>query len=487
MATPEDLGSAASRGVGITLGAQGLKVVLQLVNIVVLSRLLSPADFGLVAIVLAVVGIAEIFRDFGLSTAAIQSKLLSDGERVNLFWANTLLGLACATVAAAAAPVVAIIFGDPQLLAVCLWIAPVFLINGAATQLTANLTRSLSFKKIAVVMISSQVIGISTAIVVAIMGGAYWALVGQQLTIATATLVGSLIANKWIPGLPQRGHPIGRFVRFGLATVSSKSMSFIAKNVDVIALGLVGTPRTVGFYARAQEVVSAPLDQINTPLTRVALPILARIRDDTTRFQSYCEKAQLIACYVTAIGLAFIAGTAAPFIELLLGAQWLPMATILSILATAGIFRSLAQVTYWIYLARGLVKEQVQLYAFTQGIIVIFIVAGIPWGAVGIATGCAVGYLAFWLAGLWHVSRVSPVNTGPLLRRSVLVIFSIGLPIAAGSRAISNAVEFPPISLLAAGAFAVAWYSLTVAAVPTIRRDLKMMLRIAKRMRRRAE
>src|SRR5690606_16426295 len=128
------------------------------------------------------------------------------------------------------------------------------------------------------------------------------------------------------------------------------------------------------------------------------------------------------------------------FVAVLLGPQWLPVAPIVSIIAVAGIFRSLAQVTYWIYLARGLVKEQLRLYAVTQAVIVVSICAGIPWGVIGIAIGCVFGYAVFWAAGLWHVARVTPIATVTLVRRSCLILSVIALPVGLLAAGISSVV-----------------------------------------------
>ena len=101
---PDRLGQRAARGALVTLTAQALKILVQLASVVVLARLLAPHDYGLVAMVLALIGVGEIFRDFGLSTAAIQAQTFSTAQRATLFWINGAIGLALAL---AATPAVA--------------------------------------------------------------------------------------------------------------------------------------------------------------------------------------------------------------------------------------------------------------------------------------------------------------------------------------------------------------------------------------------
>jgi O-antigen/teichoic acid export membrane protein len=475
------LGGVASKGVGVTLVSQVVKIGVQVVGLVVLSRLLSPEDFGLVAIVTALIGIAEIFRDFGLTAAAIQAKTLSTHERTNLFWVNVAIGGLCSLAAICVAPLISNVYDDPRLLVVVLALAPVFLINGASAQYVAGLSRDLRFKSLAIAIVGSQAIGVFLAIVVAATGAGYWALILQQGSTAISLFVIAALAARWLPGLPDRSVSVRRFVRFGSATVGSKTLSYVAKNVDVAALGLTVTRSSLGSYTRAYELVSAPLDQINTPLTRVALPILAKVADQRERFERYVQKSQLVACYLTTTALAVAAGIADPLVELALGPQWSNVAGIFVILAVGGAFRSMAQVTYWTYLAKGLVGPQLQLYAATQSIIIVFILAGLPWGVYGVASGGSLGYLVFWLAGLWHIHRVADVDAVPLFRRSVMVIIGLAIPAGVIARLATSLVDSTWGSALL-GALAGGLYLLLAAiAVPAFRQDLAFMIRFARR------
>ncbi|MCU1637144.1 MAG: lipopolysaccharide biosynthesis protein, partial [Cryobacterium sp.] len=93
------LGRTAGRGAATTLSGQLIRILVQLTGIVILARLLSPSDYGLIASVTAIIGIGEVFRDFGLSSAAVQAKELSRNQQDNLFWINTLIGLVLTAVA----------------------------------------------------------------------------------------------------------------------------------------------------------------------------------------------------------------------------------------------------------------------------------------------------------------------------------------------------------------------------------------------------
>ena len=166
------------------------------------------------ASVTAVVGIADILRDFGLSAASIQAKTLTDDERTNLFWANVGLGILCALITVAAAPLIERIYGDAALGAIVAALAVVFVISGINTQFNAELTRSLRFPALVIADLCGQALGIVLAIVLAVAGAGYWAIIGQQIATAAIIMIINVAMCQWRPGLPRRDVSIRRFFLF---------------------------------------------------------------------------------------------------------------------------------------------------------------------------------------------------------------------------------------------------------------------------------
>jgi O-antigen/teichoic acid export membrane protein len=167
---PGSLGRSATRGAAVTIGGQAVRIVIQLGSIVILARLLAPADYGLIAMVTAIIGIGEIFRDFGLSSAAIQAKEISRGQKSNLFWINSAIGLVLTLLVIAASWPVAALYGDPRLQLLTVALSSTFLLNGVATQFRADLARHLRFVKLTAVDIAGQVIGLALGVILALSG-----------------------------------------------------------------------------------------------------------------------------------------------------------------------------------------------------------------------------------------------------------------------------------------------------------------------------
>lgn len=475
------LGDAAARGAGVTLGTQALRAGLQLASVVLLARLLSPEDFGLVAMVAAVIGIADLVRDFGLSSAAVQAKDVSEDERTNLFWANLGLGAACAAAAVASAPLVVALYDEPRLREVVLGLAPVFLLSGASTQLRADLTRRLRFHALALVDVSAQVAGIAVGAALALAGAGLWAIIAMQLTTAAVGLLVCAASCRWSPGLPRRRVSLRRFFGYGSGLMGTQAIGYVTKNVDNVALGAVWGAASLGLYSRAYQLLMTPLNQINAPLTRVALPVLSRVQDDPVAFPRYLARVQLVGCYLTATVLAVAAGLSEPIVLLLFGERWAAVAPIFALLAVGGIFRAVSQLAYWIYLARGRTGAQLRQEAVSRPLMALVILAGLPWGALGVAVGHSLAYLFYWVVSLWHAGRVEQVDVRPLFTNAVRAIGLVAAPCGALAWFATGVGAHPLLQVLGGLVLAAVWAALVVLVVPRVRADARDVLSFARR------
>lgn len=478
---PDGLSAKAARGTAVTLATQAVRAVLQFGSVIVLARLLTPDDFGLVAMVTAVIGLADLVRDFGLSSAAIRSAELSDDERTNLFWANLALGGGCTVVALAATPLIVAGYHQPRLAPVVLTLAWVFVITGANTQFRTDLTRRMRFLALSGADIAAQAGGIAVAVTLALAGAGLWAIVVQQLCVAVLNLTINVRNAHWLPGLPRRHVSLRRFFRFGGGLLGTQLIAYLTKNVDNIALGSVWGAAPLGLYSRAYQLLMMPLNQINAPMTNVALPVLARVQHDDDAFARYLARAQLVACYVTATVFCVAAGLAEPLVLVLFGPRWAGVAPIFAVLALGGVFRAVAQIAYWIFLARDRTGHQLRQDLVLRPLMILVILAGLPWGPVGVAAGHSIAFLGYWIATMVYVGRVADVDVRPLLRNAVRGIVGFGAPCGL-SAYLATVGSLPAAAELGLGLVAAAaWAGLAATLVPTVRTDLALVLGFARR------
>lgn len=463
------------------MAAQVAKFALQIVSLTVLARLLTPTQFGVVAMVTSVTGVAELIRDFGLSSAAIQAKNLTVAERDNLLWVNTAIGAACAAVVALLAPALGLLYGDDRVVAITWALAWLFIVSGLNTQYKADLTRSLRFGPLAVVDIVSQAVGIAAAIGLALAGAGYWAIVAQQVTVVVLSLVLSTSFCRWLPGRPRRSVSLRRFFGFGGSVLSTQLMGYALNNLDNVAIGARWGADPLGLYTRGFQLLQVPLTQINAPLQRVALPVLSRLQDDRAGLQRYVDRFQLLSCYTLGLGFAVAAGLADPLVGFLFGDQWHAVAPIFTLLAIGGIFKCFSQVTYQVFLAKGLTRLLFVFYAWSRPLMLVVILAGLPWGPVGVAATHIVAAVGSWLASLWLIHRHAGLDWRPQFTQSLRALVLLALPAGVLAHVAAGALAVPPaLQLVAGGLAAAAWAALVGAVIPPLRRDLAHVVAAAR-------
>lgn len=474
------LGRRAARGAVVTLGGQGARMVIQIVAVMILARLLDPEDYGLIAMVVVIVGIGEIFRDFGLSSAAIQAPELSRAQRDNLVWINTAIGLTLAALLFLAAGLVAAVYDRPELTEVSRALAGTFVLNGLATQYRADLVRRLRFGQLAIAETAAPALALGVAVLVATSGGGYWALVAQTLTQAGIILVVLVISARWLPRLPRRA-PMRGLLRFGGHLLGSQLIGYASNNVDTLLIGLRFGAGPLGFYNRAFHLLMAPLNQLRAPSTTVALPVLSRLQDDPVRYGAFLLRGQLTLGYSLVAGLGVVVAAAEPVTAIFLGAKWITVVPILRLLAVAGIFQTLAYVGYWVYLSRSLTADLMRYTLLTASIRVACIAVGSVWGVVGVAAGYALAPALAWPLSIWWLSRRTDIPARALVQGALRILGALVFSAGASAVLVGALVDQPEfVRLVAAAAATAAGYGLAAAAVPAVRRDLAGVVEVAR-------
>src|SRR3954470_18591675 len=197
-----DLGRRSRRGGVVLLGAQGVRVLGQMATLVVLARLLPPSAFGLLAMVAAIGAVLDLVKEFGLSAATIQKQDITHAQVSSLFWINSGVGAALGVGLFLAAPLLARFYGQPELDGVARWMALGFVLSGLTVQHWALLRRQMRFGAIAGMEMTADLVGFAAAIVLAVEGAGYWALVAQRLLAPAVVLLASWSVCRWRPAFP---------------------------------------------------------------------------------------------------------------------------------------------------------------------------------------------------------------------------------------------------------------------------------------------
>ncbi|WP_437192724.1 lipopolysaccharide biosynthesis protein [Planctomicrobium sp. SH527] len=425
-----DLKRHSIRGGLTTLGSQGILFLLQATQIVVLSRLLSPSDFGLFAMVTAVTGFAMTFKDGGLSMATIQRAEITHAQISSLFWINVLIGLCLAAIVASLAPVVAWFFGEPRLVGLTFAIAFTFVLAGTTIQHQALIRREMRFGTLAAIQVVSLTLAVVAAIVAARLGAEYWALAVIPVVQSLTESITTWICSGWVPGPFRRGTGIRSMLTFGGNLTLASSINYIGSNFDKVVVGVVLGPTLLGLYERAYRLVTLPLSQINGPISAVAIPSLSRIVEQTERYRAaYLETIQKIMVIV-GVGIAFAIACSDWLVILTLGKQWEESASIFSIIAVGALLLPVWNSTGWLFITQGRMKEHLAFHLIDTPLKIGFTLLGIQWGLVGVCLSVAVRYYLTIPILFWFVGRHGPVRARDFYRAMALPTWVIASVLA---------------------------------------------------------
>ena len=421
----QDLKGKTIRGGVARLCAQVATLLLRVGALALLARLLGPKDFGLVGMVTAFTGVLAWFRDFGLSSAAIQRTIVTEEQISTLFWINILFGALLALVAVAMAPAIAAFYGDPRLFGVTTVVALGFLFNGAGVQHSALLQRQMRFTALAVISVVSLIVGTAIAIGGAEAGYGYWALVAMSVTSPLIATLGFWLSTGWIPSMPKKRAGIRSMMHFGGTLTLNGLIAYVAYNADKVMIGRFWGADAIGIYGRAYQLVNIPTDNLNSAVGEVAFSALSRLQDDPIRFKSYFLKGfslvlglglpVTIACALFADDVVFV----------LLGPKWTDAVAIVRLLAPTIVIFAIINPLGWLIYSIGLVARSLKIALVFAPLMITGCVIGLPYGPKGVAFAYS-AVMTLWVIPhiLWCVHRT------PISPRDILI--AVSRPLASG-------------------------------------------------------
>jgi PST family polysaccharide transporter len=406
----------------LTVSSQAVTFVITTAAAMVLARLLTPADFGLVAMVTTITGFGQAFADFGLSEATIQSREINNRQVSNLFWLNVAIGLGLMLIIMALSPVFALFYRQPELKAIALAMSATFLICSLRVQHDALLKRQMRFSALAIRDVSSYFIGALVAVTLAWRGAGYWALVAMPLAVNVSQMMFSWLMVGWIPVLPKRGGNIGALIGFGGNVAASYLVLTVNRSIDNVLVGWYWGAAPLGLYSRACNLLMIPVRQLSAPAGSVAIPAFSRLQDDQERFARYFLRTINLILWIIAPAFAFLFVTATPVIVLLLGNQWSGAAPVFQILSISAFAQLLLEAMIWVFVSRGESKELLKILLKISPLVVVGFAVGLPFGIRGVALCGSLSLVALLPYTLQAAFRGTSLNLSRLGKVSVLPV-----------------------------------------------------------------
>ena len=349
------LKTQAAAGVKWTGASTAGRTVLQFAQIAVLAHLLSPSDFGLMGMMLVVLGFAEAFADMGISNAIIHRQNATREQLSSLYWLNMLSGIVVFAAVWAAAPLIVSLFHERRLAGLVFWVALIFVITPVGQQFQILLQKELRFRTLAAVEVTATGVGVAVSIVAAFLGQGVLSLIWGQLANAAtrSTLLAGIGWRAWPPALRFQRSDLKGYLSFGLYQMGERSMNFLSANVDYLMIARFLGSGALGIYAIAYQLAVMPMTRINPILTRVAFPVLSKRQADNAALRyGYLKMTELLAITVLPI-LAGLAVAAPVLIPLVFGPSWNASIPLVRILSALGILKALGNPVGSVLLAKG--------------------------------------------------------------------------------------------------------------------------------------
>jgi O-antigen/teichoic acid export membrane protein len=415
----KDLGRLALRGGVISVALQYGNGALQITAAIILARLLAPEDFGLVAIVTVLTSFAPLLIDFGLLDATTQRATITPGQVSCLFWVSTGIGVAVGVVVAACGPLIASLYDESRLQPIALCTAMTFVLSGVSNQHMALLRRAMRFAKIGQIQFLGTLAGIVVAVVLAMRGHGYWALVLRPFTNSFCVVVLAWTACRWRPGAPTFDDDVKSMIRFGLHVVGFTVTYTLSRAVDRIALGLFYRTEQVGYFQNAVNLYENSIITALNQMHAVGSVALRRLQSNPAALRQKYEAALSTLAFFAMPLAAILSVTAEDLTVILLGEKWRVAGSLLTIIALRGIFDVVEGSQGWLHLATGSADRWRNWGIISLVAQSVAVLAGLPYGPTGVATATVVANMLIALPSVIYAGR--PIGIG-----AALVIRAVG-------------------------------------------------------------
>ena len=327
------------RAVHATLwsGLEGLgRALLQFAITVVLARLLTPADFGVAAILALFTAVASVIADLGLTTYLVRNPHLEDPEASTAFFASIAVGVACAGMLTVCGPLLSRFFRAPALDEMLAVVSLSLVVGVTGSVHAALLARRLEFRRLSGAGIASLLAGGTVAVALALAGFGAWSLVWQSLVQAFVFTALVWFLESWRPQLRWSRTALVHMLGFGLPWMLARMLDAGFSRAHAAFLGRSFDVTAVGLFDRARAIQQLPANLLTGVVSRVALPVFAHARQKPDIARGM-EAASRVLMFLNAPLMAGLAATADDAIVLLFGANWLAAAHPMRILCLAGL------------------------------------------------------------------------------------------------------------------------------------------------------
>jgi len=461
-----DLGHHTFRSGLAALSVRVAQAVLSLISAIVLARLLTPEDFGVVAMVVPFVILTNSMANQGFQTTLIQAPELTRGQASAFFRFALRANLTLVACFVAASFVLAWFYDESRVIALsAVWGTLIWLVTLTAFQ-EAMLKRAMRFPTVYAIHFAALVAGIASAIVAARLGAGYWAILLQAVVVEVVRTISVYTISRWTPsgdGAAAQGtaEPLRAF---WWSLAGFRFASWASEQPDRLLVGRLGGAQTLGVYDTAHRWSWYAFAEPFITLSDIAVASLSRVRHDAAQYRLFFAREARAILTLGLPVITFMAVEPASTIRVLLGPQWDAAVPFVRLLCIAAFFGSFTRLTQWVYFSSGTTDRLLRWSLAVQTpLLLVAVLLGALAGPRGVAIGYTAATAALALPSVWWSVAGTPLSLGGVMRaasRPVAAAIAAAMAVLAASpllpQAIGTSRLLASLSLYV-GSFLLAW------------------------------
>jgi O-antigen/teichoic acid export membrane protein len=405
------------------------KIVNQLIAFLVsmiLARLLTPNEFGIMGIALAFVGFSNIFLDLGFKNAVIIHQQKADELYSSILWVNVFVALVLSVIFFVSAPAIAKFYKEEQVASVIRWAVLMFLINAFTLMPNALNIKSLRFRELAYISIFSAFVSGGIAIWMAYAGFGIWSILARSVINGLLTCILNWLLCKWLPLLKVSFAQLKTIWGYSTRLFATTLMEIVVQKIDVLIMARVYNTMTVGYYTRAQSLDNISRELTSGSMYSVFFPYFGRIQNDPEKIKTlYLKCLNIVTCVLVLLTGGLYLNARDIFV-LLFTEKWLPSVPFFNILTITGYFLTINVIMNILVAGIGRSKEYLRAEIVKKVIIIVSFVIGFMGDVEHFLVAVLISSILGLLVMAYTVRMVS--NISILLQLRVIALY-LGLGI----------------------------------------------------------
>lgn len=383
-------------GVRWVAGVRVFRQLAEFTLVAVLARLLTPADFGLVGMVLVFSNLSWVLTEAGFIAALVQRESLHTRHLHTAFWLVSGLSLTIAIMFVLGAPLLAALYETPELAPVAAAMSLNLLAGGLGVVPVARLQRAMAFRGLSIMEACATVAGGLLAVTMALHGMGVWSLVAQVIAVPALRSAGCWVLAGWRPRLRFDLRAARELARVSVPLMGTNLLGYAHRNLDKLLIGRFLGAAALGVYGRAYNVMLMPLLHITYVTQNVMLASLSRMQSDHARVRAAYLRAVGVLALVTMPAMAGLLAVADVFVPTVFGGQWTAMVPVLQVLCIVGLVQPVSATAGWLFISQGRTDLQLLWNLFTTPTFVAAFAIGLKWGITGVAGAYALVNCLLW-------------------------------------------------------------------------------------------